>query len=873
MPYKLFGTIQRRQSLDNLPEYVGDRYNSFSEETPKEFIFTVTNDDNDVADRRSIASAAGSHGRKSVRDRKKSLSTSIKSGNRRRSTRTLTMPLQWYNIGLRPGAFDLELWWAKSRFGARLNALIVVILFVIFLIHGIGGIYFIITHFTSHPHTNPYICTSEDCGKAAEWLTETMNTAVNPCENFYEFVCGNDEELEDDLNYFSEYINIPGYKIEFGENSILAKILTSYSSAEEFNQPIKYYQACLNERTRKEYGLTALTDAMKYVFETTDLTNFETSTLKLEEVGVRTFRVMGHAVFLNIAFHSYPHIERWPPVEWVAIFDKKVDEQSVRSVLRNFLPNMGILGGSKIDDMVNAIKTISDVIEKIHLVYMDEPPSSFPDTIKKNLEGMCPPMGIKMNIQEVFDGFIGEKFRWDYINPETQAYAEALQKCFDEDPSKFTFISFTYPKTAFAGIWIFGLVYDFFPYMDPSLIDDWGLNRNSALVKSMIVDFDYTVEYRCFKAMWQNLGYLPIVAYLQGLLIDPVEFSMQKTEDIEDLFKETEQNWLKIPESQIWEPQRFLGQVIFSRDLHTDVVMPGMDDLPWDTAIDLLDLTNDHLKNSFIAVKYIVERARRAWQGSTDPDPNVNWWGDGDLKSKPIRTLLFNLQQSYIVAARFKEEKGAARQGKWEQFLGRDPSNYILFPLSLFYEPHTSENFVLQTWMNYKRIVDRDLSYTQVNHNCSSFDSYDPFQTRPAPFDYQLSESTLEAFSWEQDQDFMNTLAVKLAMKHFHDERSNLLKLPFKWDLNKQTRDWRLNRFLPGVLSKYTEEQLLFMAIVRQNCRGSWKKFEKHKDERYFMETTILNMLMQTEEFSQVWQCPDKSFMNLGSDRCLKWIP
>jgi len=100
----------------------------------------------------------------------------------------------------------------------------------------------------------------------------------------------------------------------------------------------------------------------------------------------------------------------------------------------------------------------------------------------------------------------------------------------------------------------------------------------------------------------------------------------------------------------------------------------------------------------------------------------------------------------------------------------------------------------------------------QVEYNCTSFDN---FPKAKVPFDYKLSDSSLGKFTYDNDEDFMSTLAVKLTLKHFRNERKTLLDLPFGWHLDDKTKRYRINRFLPGPLSNYSEDQLLFIALVR----------------------------------------------------------
>jgi len=54
-----------------------------------------------------------------------------------------------------------------------------------------------------------------------------------------------------------------------------------------------------------------------------------------------------------------------------------------------------------------------------------------------------------MDLKKIFDEFIGGvDYRWDYLSAETKAYANAIDACYNENPSEFTKYPFKYPKTA-----------------------------------------------------------------------------------------------------------------------------------------------------------------------------------------------------------------------------------------------------------------------------------------------------------------------------------------------------------------------------------------------------------------------------------------
>lgn len=161
-----------------------------------------------------------------------------------------SLAVEWYATGWhRVIGFNLELWWSRSDQQQRLNAAIIGLLIVIFLLHLLFGIALIFQSFRKNVR-NPYVCDTLDCQKASQWFTSTMNTSVDPCDNFYEFVCGSyHHEEKQEGSQFERLIKSPAMAVEFGENSILAKILRNYRNDPQYDQPVRYYQACLNART------------------------------------------------------------------------------------------------------------------------------------------------------------------------------------------------------------------------------------------------------------------------------------------------------------------------------------------------------------------------------------------------------------------------------------------------------------------------------------------------------------------------------------------------------------------------------------------------------------------------------------------------
>jgi len=90
----------------------------------------------------------------------------------------------------------------------------------------------------SHPR-NPQICTSDDCHRQAESLLSKIDTSVSPCDDFYQFACGNFDHQD---------------SLQFEEMRNVRKRLKSIVS-EEINEnddkPQKlvksFYQSCLKD--------------------------------------------------------------------------------------------------------------------------------------------------------------------------------------------------------------------------------------------------------------------------------------------------------------------------------------------------------------------------------------------------------------------------------------------------------------------------------------------------------------------------------------------------------------------------------------------------------------------------------------------------
>ncbi|CAL8073097.1 unnamed protein product [Orchesella dallaii] len=323
-----------------------------------------------------------------------------------RSSVIKPLPLEWYTFRINSTmvGFDLELWWRRSPLATRIAVFVALFLVVIAFINLVAGIAFITMGLVKRQgRDNPYVCQTHECHEAAKWMTQTMNMSVKPCDNFYEFVCGNTEESSDvEDSFFKRYINTPGYKIEFGANSILAKILRNYKENDaDYNQPIQFYQACLNERNRQKHGISAFREVIEYALETKDVRTFEKSSVKIEEVGAKMFRVMGHAVFLTFGFYPYPYIQRTLPLKWLGIIIQDPHaEQPVTKIVEHLLPVLGYPKNlTLIKEFSQGINVVGQIVDQIVGIYINFSPPEFDFALNEYLlkTGFCPPFVCYVN--------------------------------------------------------------------------------------------------------------------------------------------------------------------------------------------------------------------------------------------------------------------------------------------------------------------------------------------------------------------------------------------------------------------------------------------------------------------------------------------
>lgn len=97
------------------------------------------------------------------------------------------------------------------------------------------------------------VCVTENCLRAALHIVSSLDTSQDPCDDFYQFTCGNfiDKAYEDNnpSHYYTQKLNIRN-KL----NGIVAEPITGEEEG-IYLQLKKFYQSCMDVEAIDEKGL------------------------------------------------------------------------------------------------------------------------------------------------------------------------------------------------------------------------------------------------------------------------------------------------------------------------------------------------------------------------------------------------------------------------------------------------------------------------------------------------------------------------------------------------------------------------------------------------------------------------------------------
>lgn len=159
----------------------------------------------------------------------------------------------------------IEWLWLYSTDRHRIMIVFLIAIFCVLL----GAIIFAIWLFSlREPRDNPYICSTPACKILGKRLRATLNRSMDPCNDFYAFVCGSSdiaidlsEEEENNWRYGTD-----GGRVEydFESSTSLGQMLRTADTGKfPDSLVLSLYKGCLQVDKREEMGLQPYYDLLK----------------------------------------------------------------------------------------------------------------------------------------------------------------------------------------------------------------------------------------------------------------------------------------------------------------------------------------------------------------------------------------------------------------------------------------------------------------------------------------------------------------------------------------------------------------------------------------------------------------------------------
>lgn len=162
---------------------------------------------------------------------------------------------------MRPDEEDVTIRGKSSSVYTRIWAFIAILFIILFLLVLGAAIYFYINYKDSSD-----VCLSPGCIKTASVILSSMNASIDPCDDFYEFACGQwikGHPIPDDAPSVSNFENL-GQDLEFALKELLEEDEEQFAFEVSAVGKAKYfYNLCLNETEILENWRTTFDEVVK----------------------------------------------------------------------------------------------------------------------------------------------------------------------------------------------------------------------------------------------------------------------------------------------------------------------------------------------------------------------------------------------------------------------------------------------------------------------------------------------------------------------------------------------------------------------------------------------------------------------------------